>query len=145
MLSRERANSAQQHYLNSFGCDGANERPPLRSAGRAGRHAQLCHHLLRMRTHQTGSGFWHWVAYDLPASSTELASGKLPAGTVEGNTDFGVPGYYGPCPPVGREHRYTFTVHALDVEKLEVHREHDGSPDGLLHLPAHPWPRRPSR
>lgn len=44
----------------------------------------------------------------------------LDAGAVEGNTDFGVPGYYGPCPPVRRRHRYTFHLHAMDVMSLEV-------------------------
>lgn len=72
----------------------------------------------------TGSGWWHWVAYNIPASVTSLpqgASGKMPNGTVEGHTDYGTVGYGGPCPPEGHgDHRYIFTIHALDVETLEL-------------------------
>jgi Raf kinase inhibitor-like YbhB/YbcL family protein len=76
----------------------------------------------------TGSGWWHWVVFDLPADTTTLltgagstASGKIPKGAVQSLTDFGAPGYGGPCPPKGdRPHRYVFTVHALKVEKLDL-------------------------
>lgn len=76
----------------------------------------------------TGSGWWHWVVYNLPADVTGLpenaglADGSgLPAGAVQGRTDFGTPGYGGACPPPGdKPHRYVFTVHALKVEKLEL-------------------------
>jgi Raf kinase inhibitor-like YbhB/YbcL family protein len=75
----------------------------------------------------TGSGWWHWVVYNIPADATELAAGagsgkaKLPAGTVEGRTDFGKAGFGGACPPPGdKPHRYIFTLTALKVDKLEV-------------------------
>jgi len=76
----------------------------------------------------TGSGWWHWVVYDLPASCTGLprgagaADGKLlPAGARQGNTDFGSPGYGGAAPPPGHgPHRYIFTLHALKVDRLDV-------------------------
>ena len=76
----------------------------------------------------TGSGWWHWVVYDIPAGTTQLPSGagnpdgsQLVAGATQGRTDFGAPGYGGPCPPKGdKAHRYYLTVFALDVDKLEV-------------------------
>lgn len=76
----------------------------------------------------TGSGWWHWVVYNLPATTTKLAAGvgtadgkKLPAGSLQGRTDFGAPGFGGACPPVGdKAHRYIFTLHALKTDKLEV-------------------------
>ena len=76
----------------------------------------------------TGSGWWHWVVFNLPPDTRTLlagagnpASGKLPKGAVQSLTDFGVPGYGGPCPPKSdRPHRYVFTVHALEVEKLDL-------------------------
>ena len=75
----------------------------------------------------TGSGWWHWVMYDIPANVTSLAEGAgapnghaAPAGSVQGNTDFGSPGYGGPCPPPGKPHRYVFTVYALKVPKIDV-------------------------
>ena len=76
----------------------------------------------------TGSGWWHWVVYNIPAATTSLPAGAgdasknlLPAGAVQGNTDFGAPGYGGPCPPPGSKvHHYQFTVFALKVEKLDL-------------------------
>ena len=63
-----------------------------------------------------GSGFWHWLVYNLPPTTTGLAAGAgaasgkaLPAGNAQGRTDFGSPGYGGPCPPSGSgNHRYYF-------------------------------------
>ena len=64
---------------------------------------------------------------NLPADSTGLVEGagsvvgKLPAGAVQGRTDFGSAGFGGACPPQGdKPHRYIFTVYALKVEKLDV-------------------------
>jgi Raf kinase inhibitor-like YbhB/YbcL family protein len=76
----------------------------------------------------TGSGFWHWAVANIPASVTELSTGAgapgsadLPAGAVVLRNDAGQPGYVGAGPPPGHgEHRYYFTVHAVDVPKLEV-------------------------
>lgn len=68
----------------------------------------------------TGSGFWHWVAWDLPASTTSLPTGAtLPPGAVSGENDAGTLGYTGPCPPEGdRAHRYQIRVIALNVRSL---------------------------
>jgi Raf kinase inhibitor-like YbhB/YbcL family protein len=68
----------------------------------------------------TGSGYWHWVAFDIPASVTSVEEGagtdKSPAGGHSGYSDYGFASYGGPCPPKGdRAHRYVFTVYALDV------------------------------
>ena len=71
----------------------------------------------------TGSGFWHWVAVNLPASVTELDRGvdPLPEGAFTVRNDYGDTGYGGAAPPPGdRPHRYVFAVHALDVDRLEV-------------------------
>lgn len=69
----------------------------------------------------TGSGFWHWVLFNVPASVTELARGAAaPQGAGEARNDYGEAGYGGASPPPGdRPHRYVFAVHALKA-KLEV-------------------------
>jgi Raf kinase inhibitor-like YbhB/YbcL family protein len=71
----------------------------------------------------TGSGFWHWVAFNIPAGTTSLAlnaSGtSMPAGTIEATNDYGFTGYGGPCPPAGDPaHHYVVTVSALNVATL---------------------------
>jgi Raf kinase inhibitor-like YbhB/YbcL family protein len=76
----------------------------------------------------TGSGFWHWIVYNIPADATSLPEGAgdpggagLPKGAVQGNTDMGKPGYVGPCPPPGSaKHHYNFVLFPLKVEKLDV-------------------------
>lgn len=72
----------------------------------------------------TGSGYWHWVAFNIPGDTTSLEAGDgnddSPAGGKGGFSDFGMSSYGGPCPPKGDPaHRYTFTVYALDVDTIE--------------------------
>lgn len=74
----------------------------------------------------SGSGWWHWVLFDLPADVTSLPTGAgsgdfpgLPAGAIHGRNDYGTKNFGGAAPPPGHgPHRYVFTVHALSVEKL---------------------------
>jgi Raf kinase inhibitor-like YbhB/YbcL family protein len=76
----------------------------------------------------TGSGFWHWILFDIDSSVTQLAAGlgsadvtDLGASGTQATNDYGATGYGGPCPPKGLPaHRYIFTVHALRVPKLEL-------------------------
>lgn len=74
----------------------------------------------------TGSGFWHWIVFNIPQNTYELVSGAgdpnkdlLPGGAIQSNTDAGVPGYIGAAPPEGPAHRYLITVYALS-KKLEL-------------------------
>jgi len=74
----------------------------------------------------TGSGFWHWVLFDLPASTTELPRGAgsgdkvgLPAGAIHARNDAGGLEYIGAAPPEGHgDHRYVFAVHAVSIPTL---------------------------
>lgn len=68
----------------------------------------------------TGSGFWHWLLWDVPAHVTELKPGIGPDDPigVQGRNDYGDNAFGGAGPPPGPAHRYVFTVHALDVPSL---------------------------
>jgi len=85
----------------------------------------------------TGSGFWHWTVANIPADVTELPTGgPVPAGAVEGRTDFGEPGFGGAAPPQGHgPHRYIFTLFAVDTERLDVTPDNSGAVFGFnLHF-----------
>ena len=113
--------------FNGFGCSGANISPALSWSG-APAGTQSYAVTVYDPDAPTGSGWWHWVAINIPASATSIAKGAgtadgkaMPAGTQQIRTDFGAPGFGGACPPVGdKPHRYIFTVYALKVPKLDV-------------------------
>jgi len=119
--------------LNGFGCSGRNISPALEwknaPAGTKSFVVQVYD-----PDAPTGSGFWHWTVYNIPASVTQLAAGagnaaaSLPAGAYGGTNDFldtgatgGNGNYGGPCPPAGEKaHRYVFTVYALAVDDIDA-------------------------
>lgn len=106
-----------------FGCEGGNVSPEIRweNAPEGTRSFVLTVH---DGDAPTGIGWMHWVILNIPPDAKlipEGASGKadlLPKGAVESRTDFGAPGFGGPCPPQGTDHRYTFTLTALKVDSL---------------------------
>ncbi|WP_261379306.1 YbhB/YbcL family Raf kinase inhibitor-like protein [Denitratisoma sp. DHT3] len=116
-----------KHVYNGFGYTGENVSPALEWRG-----APADTKSFALTVHDpdapTGSGWWHWVLVNIPAGTTALpqgagnpGSGLAPAGSREIATDFGEPGWGGPCPPQGDEpHRYVFTIHALGVERLDL-------------------------
>jgi hypothetical protein len=113
--------------FNSFGCSGANISPELEWANPpAGTKSFAL--MVHDPDAPTGSGWWHWVVYNIPADAKTLPSGAgkadnsaLPKGAVQGNTDFGSAGYGGPCPPAGSgNHHYNFTLFALKTDKLDI-------------------------
>jgi Raf kinase inhibitor-like YbhB/YbcL family protein len=68
-----------------------------------------------------GQGWWHWQVWNIPATATGFAEGKVPADAVQGKGSIGRTGYLGPCPPPGSgAHHYVFTLYALKAGKLKV-------------------------
>ncbi|WP_263770558.1 YbhB/YbcL family Raf kinase inhibitor-like protein [Propionivibrio soli] len=117
----------EAQVLNGFGCQGSNTSPALQW-----KNPPVGTQSFAVTVYDpdapTGSGWWHWVVYDIPATAIGLDEGagstdgrKLPQGSVQGRTDFGGPGYGGACPPAGdKPHRYIFTVHALKTPHLDL-------------------------
>ena len=109
------------------GCGGENLSPALRWYGAPAGTQSLALTVFDPDA-PTGSGWWHWLVYNLPASIDGLpqragdpAAGLLPPGAVQGRNDYGEHAWGGPCPPPGHgPHRYVFTLHALKVPRLDL-------------------------
>jgi Raf kinase inhibitor-like YbhB/YbcL family protein len=120
----------KDHILSKdygFGCEGGNKSPHLAWSGAptgTKSFAVTCF----AADAPTGSGFWHWLVVNVPPEVNELALDagnpkvrKLPKKALQTRTDFGAPGYGGPCPPPGdHPHRYLFTVFAVGADSLPV-------------------------
>jgi len=110
-----------QAIPRAHSCQGDDSSPALRWQGTPRGTRSLA---LVLRDPDAPAGeFVHWVLYDLPATVTELPSGRytagrFPLGGFEGQNDFGNLGYGGPCPPAGRPHHYVFTLYALSAPSL---------------------------
>ena len=116
--------SAQQ-VANVFGCSGGNLSPQLtwKNVPKGTKSFAVT---VYDPDAPTGSGWWHWLVWNIPAEVNTLPAGigqggALPEGAVAGRTDGGMPGFMGACPPKGdKAHRYIVKVHALKVDKLEL-------------------------
>lgn len=117
----------EKQVFKGFGCEGGNVSPQL-SWSNAPKGTKSFALMVYDPDAPTGSGWWHWVVWNIPATATALPAGagtadgaQLPAGSVQGRTDFGSAGYGGACPPKGdKPHRYIFTLYALKVDRLDV-------------------------
>ena len=111
----------EAQIANAFGCSGGNVSPQLtwRNPPKGTKSYAITAY---DPDAPTGSGWWHWVVWNIPASTTALPAGApLPGGAVAGRNDAGAPGFLGACPPAGaKAHRYIFRVFALKVDKLEL-------------------------
>jgi Raf kinase inhibitor-like YbhB/YbcL family protein len=129
---------SEKHVFQGFGCAGGNLSPALSWSDPPAGTKSFALAVHDPDAPTGGAGFWHWVVVDIPASARGLPEGvgkesKLPEGAVEIATDFGAPGYGGPCPPKGdRPHRYNFTIYALKTAKLELPPHATASLAGFL-------------
>ena len=118
-------NATSVEEFNGFGCTGENTSPQL-SWSNAPEGTKSFAITMYDPDAPTGSGWWHWVVFDLPSDVNSLVTGAgdvtkglMPKGAIQSMTNYGAPGYGGPCPPEGHGiHQYVITVHALKVDKL---------------------------
>ena len=117
----------EEQVFNGFGCSGKNVSPALNWSGVPAGAKSLALSVYDPDA-PTGSGFWHWVVFNIPVDTKGLPKNAgdakanlMPKGAVQSRTDFGVPGYGGPCPPKGdKPHRYIFRLFAVDVDHLDA-------------------------
>ena len=115
--------------FDGFGCTGKNQSPQL-SWENAPEGTKSFAITMYDTDAPTGSGWWHWLVFDIPSNTKELVSGagnvKLnltPEGAIQSITDYGSNGYGGPCPPEGHGlHQYIITVYALKTDKLGLNQ-----------------------
>lgn len=130
----------EENVFNGFGCKGGNVAPELQWKN-APTGTQSFAVTVYDPDAPTGSGWWHWLVVNIPADKTGLPRGfgNIKPGEQQTNeglhtrSDFGAPGWGGPCPPAGdKPHRYIFTVFALKVPKLDVPPDASGALVGFM-------------
>lgn len=95
-----------------YTCDGQNINPPL-TINNVPKNTESL--VLIVDDPDAPSGTWtHWLVWNIQPETTEIPENSIPTSATEGTTNWGRPGYNGPCPPSGT-HRYFFKIFALDT------------------------------
>ncbi len=124
---KENQTITNRHVFNGFGCNGDNISPQI-SWQNAPKDTKSFALTVYDPDAPTGSGWWHYVAINIPNNYKEFASGfsnedkfTIKDGINQVRNDFGKYQFGGPCPPKGdKPHRYIFTIYALKTDKLEI-------------------------
>lgn len=97
---------------SKYTCDGENTNPPLEFSDVPAEAKSL---VLIVDDPDAPAGDWvHWTVWDIEPDTKLINENSIPPGATKGMTDFGKPGYGGPCPPSGTHH-YQFKLYALDI------------------------------
>jgi len=131
---KEGGTIANEQVLNGFGCKGDSISPALSWSGAPSATKSFAISMFDPDA-PTGSGFWHWVVFNIPPGTTSLPKGAgnvkkklMPKSAVQSRTDLSTDGYGGPCPPAGDPpHHYQITVFAVDVAKLPFAKNDNAS------------------
>jgi Raf kinase inhibitor-like YbhB/YbcL family protein len=122
--------TTKTNEFNGFGCSGDNKSPQL-SWKNAPKETKSFAITMYDPDAPTGSGFWHWVVFDIPANVNELVTNAgnvalnlAPKGAIQSITNYGIKGFGGPCPPKGHGfHQYIITVYALKTDSLGLNED----------------------
>ena len=99
-----------------YTCDGQEYSPALAWSGAP---ATTQSYVLLVHDPDAPAKDWlHWLVINIPPTTTSVAEQATPTGGVVLPNDSNEAQYGGPCPPNG-EHRYFFTVYALDIPELK--------------------------
>jgi len=117
--------ATEKNVFNGFGCNGKNLSPQLFWENPPAGTKSFAITIFDEDA-PTGSGWWHWLIFDIASTEKELKSGAgslslnlAPNGAIQSLTDFKSQGYGGPCPPEGsKAHKYIITIFALKTAKL---------------------------
>lgn len=136
-----KANSkiANKYVFSGFGCTGKNISPEV-SWQNAPSGTKSFALTVYDPDAPTGSGWWHYLAVNIPANYNKLSSNFAAQNSfvttdniLQIRNDFGIYKFGGPCPPKGdKPHRYIWTVHALSVEKLEISQDATAALAGFM-------------
>ncbi|HYD30957.1 MAG TPA: YbhB/YbcL family Raf kinase inhibitor-like protein [Azospirillaceae bacterium] len=107
-----------------YTCDGEDVSPPLHWSNVPDR-TQSFLVFCNSPDAPDGNIFHLWAIYDIPGHWRELKAGygkeSITADALhQAINSADLPGYVGPCPPDGAEHRYIFHVCALRIPTLPV-------------------------
>jgi len=128
IIVKSRAFKDGESIPTKYTCEGLNFSPPLELDSVTNEAVSIA---IICEDPDAAGGVWsHWVIFNLPPETTELAEMVMPRETLEngasqGSNDWDTIGYRGPCPP-SNTHRYYFRVYALDVKlnlSVGVNRE----------------------
>ena len=104
--------SHNQNIPNKYTCNGSNTNPPLQFLNIPSNAKSLV--LIVDDPDAPGKTWVHWVIYNIDPQIKKIAENSVPQNAQQAMTDFGKPGYGGPCPPSGTHH-YHFKLYALDT------------------------------
>ncbi|WP_306059454.1 YbhB/YbcL family Raf kinase inhibitor-like protein [Natronococcus wangiae] len=100
---------------DQYGHDAANVNPPLEIDGVPDEAVSLALIVDDPDAVEPAGTVWdHWIVWNILPETTTIPEDWDPDDAMEGTNDFGEPGYGGPSPP-DREHKYRFTLYALDT------------------------------
>src|SRR5258708_17224532 len=127
-----------EQVANGFGCTGGNVSPEFSWVGAPDSTKSFALTMYDIDA-PTGSGLWHWMIFNMSASTTNLPAGagdptkKLaPVGSIQSRNDAGISGYFGPCPSQGdKPHRYLITLFALKTDKIPLDDTASGALTGF--------------